>query len=197
MHYEKQKRAKVDKCNICKQTKELTWDHVPPKAVLVEKSTYAAPLFSTLSSDSHQMTHYQSGIKYRTICAECNGALLGKYDAAYREFTQSVVQRLDALEDIIRTGGVIPRTITVELQINKVLRSICGHLLSMKKVFDDKTRTDEHLRKYVLNERLKLDNEHLFCWFYPYPTLPLRNWYCSICTVTEKLRSASSKSAGY
>lgn len=80
MNYIKQKRNQVDRCNICGRLTKLTWDHIPPKAVLNEPNTYANTLFSEseLPSINKHMAHYQSGIKYRSICADAIMLSLGR-----------------------------------------------------------------------------------------------------------------------
>ena len=173
MNYIKQKREQIDRCNICGRLTKLTWDHVPPKAVLYEPNIYANDLFSEaeLPSPNNYMAHYQSGIKYRTICADCNNVTLGKNDNAYKEFIDVIVTQWETTIKAIRQGIEVPRSITVNVQINRVLRAICGHFLAMKPIYDDKTVVDEYLRTYVQDETLKFEKENLFCWFYPYSTI--------------------------
>lgn len=65
----------------------------------------------------------------------------------------------------------MPKSFTVNMQINKILRAICGHFLAMKTLYDNQTPTDKYLRAYVWDESLKLENEKLFSWFYPYSTV--------------------------
>ena len=173
MNYIKQKRNQVDRCNICGRLTKLTWDHIPPKAVLNEPNTYANTLFSEseLPSINKHMAHYQSGIKYRSICADCNNVVLGKNDIVYKEFIDEIVAQLETAENAIQQGIVVPRIITVSVKINRVLRAICGHILAMKTIYDDQTITDDYLRAYVKDESLRLEKENLFSWFYPYSTV--------------------------
>lgn len=173
MNYIKQKRNQVDRCNICGRLTKLTWDHVPPKAVLNEPNTFANTLFSEseLPSPYKYMAHYQSGIKYRSICADCNNFVLGKNDKAYKEFNDEIIAQMEITAKAIQQGIVVPRNFTVNVQINRVLRAICGHFLAMKTIYDDETLTDEYLRVYVQDECLRLENEKLFSWFYPYSTV--------------------------
>lgn len=173
MNYIKQKRKQVDRCNICGRVTKLTWDHVPPKAVLNEPNTYANTLFSEyeLPSPNKHMAHYQSGIKYRSICADCNNAVLGKNDFVYKNFIDEIVTQLEMVAKAIQQGIALPRRITVNVKINRILRAICGHFLAMKTIYDDKNLADEYLRTYVQDESLRLEKENLFSWFYPYSTV--------------------------
>lgn len=173
MRYIKHKGPKVDRCSICGEMKALTWDHVPPKAVLANPDTYASTLFwdEGMPSAQHHMRHYQSGIKYRTVCAECNNVLIGKNDEAYKEFHSAVVERLRIASLGVRQGLVMPSSITVHTRINRVLRAICGHFLAMKQGYDDEATVDGCLRAYLQDETMKMDGIYVFSWFYPYPSV--------------------------
>lgn len=173
MKYIKHKGPKVDKCSIRGKTKELTWDHVPPKAVLVKPNTYVSTLFwdEGMPSAKRHMRHYQSGIKYRTVCADCNNVLIGKNDEAYKEFHSAVVERLKVAALSAELGLVMPSSITVPTRVNRVLRAVCGHFLAMKQGYGDTLVVDKCLRTYLQDETLRLEDIHAFCWFYPYPTV--------------------------
>ncbi len=174
MHYIKQKRAKMDHCNICGSFRKLTWDHVPPKSTLLEPDTISNTIFGGMPTESKHLKHYQSGIKYRTVCAECNNVVLGQNDNAYKEFILEVRKRLKDYSRLYLDTGKGQNTIIVKTKINRVLRSICGHFLSMKEFYDCENVTDNQLRKYVLDTGSKLTSFeaiNLFCWFYPYPTV--------------------------
>lgn len=155
------------------KTKVLTWDHVPPKAVLTESDTYANTLFCEegMPSAKHHMRHYQSGIKYRTVCADCNNVLIGKNDEAYKEFHSAIVERLRDASLSAEQGLVMPPSITVHTRINRVLRAVCGHFLAMKQRYDDAVIVDRCMRAYLQDETLRMEDIHAFCWFYPYPTV--------------------------
>ena len=173
MKYIKHKGPKVDKCSICGKMKELTWDHVPPKAVLIKPNTYASTLFwdEGMPSAKRHMRHYQSGIKYRTVCADCNNVLIGKNDEAYKKFHSELVERLEIASLSAEQGLVTPSNITVPTRINRVLRAICGHFLAMKQGYDDAAIVDRRMRSYLQDEKLRMEGIYMFCWFYPYPTV--------------------------
>lgn len=173
MKYIKHKGPRIDKCSICGKTKLLTWDHVPPKAVLIEPDTYASTLFCEegMPSAKRHMRHYQSGIKYRTVCADCNNVLIGKNDEAYKELHRSIVERLRVASLSAEQGLVMLPSITVHARINRVLRAMCGHFLAMKQGYDDEAIVDRCMRVYLQDETLRMEDVHTFCWFYPYPTV--------------------------
>lgn len=94
MNYIKEKRDKTGQCNICGKTEQLTWDHVPPKNCFNNKRTEYNSLFSELISEDKRFEIAQSGIKFRTICRDCNNSLLGsKYDTELKK----LVDQLDLM----------------------------------------------------------------------------------------------------
>ena len=161
--YIKETRAKVDRCNICGRVRELTWDHVPPKATLVKPNVYASTVFSQMPTADSHMKQYQSGIKYRSICRECNSERIGRNDIELAKFTKGAA-------DYLITKGP-ETTYTTTVKINRVLRAICGHFLAMKLSFDRKVISDKAIRGYVLRSDKKLERLKVFCWFYPYSTI--------------------------
>jgi len=175
LYYKKKKRSLIDYCNICGRKTKLTWDHVPPKSVKIGDCAYADTLFAgEIPSETKYGKKYQNGVKYRTICQECNGDLLGKYDKCYARFIEVVNQSIESKCQDVLNGVVInpiDEEVTVEVQINKILRSILGHFLSMKAVYDKDTTVDEYLRLYLKDESLELTGIKLYTWLYPYSTI--------------------------
>ena len=93
MIYIKETRAKIDRCNICGRIRELTWDHVPPQSSLLKPNVYASTIFGKIPTNESHMRRYQSGIKYRSICRECNN-MLSRYDIVYKKFHTDVISQL-------------------------------------------------------------------------------------------------------
>lgn len=96
MKYSREKRDVKDYCNICGKYGRLTWDHVPPKACdnydLVKYGT-----FFDIQDEDPFYSISQNGIKYRSICSNCNNKLLGSnYDIELINFTNTVASLLDS-----------------------------------------------------------------------------------------------------
>ena len=175
LHYIKQKRSQNDYCNICGKYKKLTWDHVPPKSVRIAQGDYANTLFAEgIPTKNKHMKDFQNGVKYRNICAECNGDILGKYDTVYADFIRKVNDCLERLtQEVLAEKIINPGTqlIKVDVQINRILRSVIGHFLAMKSVYDKSTVIDNYLRVYLQDEKMQLSDINIFSWFYPYITI--------------------------
>ncbi len=171
MRYIKTKKHSISECNICGQVKNLTWDHVPPKGILSDPAVYANTVFTQMPTPTNHMKEYQSGIRYRTICRECNNVVLGKNDMAYKEFMDQLIQ---AMKIITQSQAYYPRMglcVDIPCKINRILRAMCGHVLAAKEEYDSKKLTDGYMREYVLDENLKLEKIKIFTWVYPYSTI--------------------------
>lgn len=165
MRYIEHKRNQVDRCNICGNVEELKWDHVPPKSSGNSVEINVNTLYKGLPTEDSYQRKYQNGIKFRSLCQSCNSVLLSKYDVAYKRFVEDIKQ-------LLKTSVTLPQTVHIPIEINKVLRSVCGHIVAAKNHYDDVNTIDPELRKYVLDEQYKINPDFkLYYWIYPYKTV--------------------------
>ncbi len=143
--------------------RDLTWDHVPPKSTLIKPETFASTMFGTMPSPNSHMIRYQSGIKYRSICQECNNEILGRNDKDYQKFNQDVIR-------FLTTPGKSD-ILVITTKINRVLRAVCGHMIAMATCFNRKVISDKDMRGFILDEKSKLKRMRIYAWFYPYSTI--------------------------
>lgn len=171
MHYVKNKRAKVGPCNICTNTCSLSWDHVPPKGSIEISTVEMRVLYETLAGKDEDLKirESQNGLKYRTICSECNEFLGRNYDQVIKDFAISVGRYLKS--NLTFATVVNHRTKPV-----KLMRGILGHILSAKVEFDN-VQLDEQVRNFIFDENAIIpDDIHIFYWVYPYDcTIILRD----------------------
>src|SRR5713226_5715297 len=64
--------AKVGYCNICGRHRPLTADHVPPKGSGGLSDAELKTLSRYLLLDAHRPKIYQNGVKFPTLCGDCN-----------------------------------------------------------------------------------------------------------------------------
>ncbi|MGE1198303.1 hypothetical protein ACQJ18_26825 [Priestia megaterium] len=161
--YKKYSREKVSKCNICLKEANLSWDHVPPKAGIKLTAVEQEPLMQYLSGDYEERTYKisQNGVKYRTLCPECNAKLGSYYDISLNNFAKEIGQ-------ILKSRVAFPKIIKIKTKPSHLVRAICGHLLAAKNEIDF-TTFDTSMRDFVFNETKKVpDNYKIFYWLYPY-----------------------------
>lgn len=158
--YEKQKRDKIDKCNICGSLSILTWDHVPPKFCFNTEKVRYNRIFNKDNKEAKLLTS-QNGIKYRSICDNCNNNLLGsKYDKEYKKI-------VDLLYNLYINKGSIAQYIDVQnVKVNKLARAIVGHFLAAKNSYSN-TKIDQQLREYFLDDK-KLPPKSMSLLYYVY-----------------------------
>lgn len=163
--YAREKRNKKDRCNICGRISDLTWDHVPPKFCFNDERTQYNSIFE-INNKKKYTRIAQNGIKYRSICAECNNNLLGSnYDKEYKKL-------VDLLYKLYIAPGTIPQYLEIQnLKVNKIARAIVGHFLAARNEYFD-GKLENELRKYFLNDKLKPPKElKLLYYVYIYNTI--------------------------
>lgn len=152
-------------CNICLRPKTLTEDHVPPKGVVGNDAVIIDPVLSRMATGKpfqHKLIS-QNGVKFKTICADCNGRMkqgdnrLKRLAREVRSIIESPIYRL--------------RPVLVNTPPNIIMRSVLGHLLAAK--------TETGYKPFEVNTRPCIqdysvsipDNLHLFYWVYPFRTI--------------------------
>lgn len=160
LHYVKIKRDKIGVCNICGKESKLSWDHVPPKGAII----YDDVIISSISNNFIEVEKpprelSQNGMKFRTICSDCNSLVGSKYDSTFNDF----IHRLCTL--IEENLGKL-MTIEIDVDIELLLKSIFAHMLSAKSEIEH-TVPDTFMREYLLNNK-DISNINIHYWFYPF-----------------------------
>jgi hypothetical protein len=108
----------------------------------------------------------QGGVKYRTLCEDCNSKRLGvEYDPDLIRFAQDVDRFLSALNVRI----VVPSHSLVRTRPQRMLRSVIGHILAaaVERLADGDW--DRELVKYFLNDGLSFPAcARVHYWVYPF-----------------------------
>jgi hypothetical protein len=101
------KRTKVGKCKLCLKTKELNFEHIPPRSAfnketkyyIVDQTEYYKKAkeytFENLKPKSRKE---QGGVGEYSFCIDCNGFLGSKYVRTYKEFAHiamNIIQSSD------------------------------------------------------------------------------------------------------
>ena len=163
MYYAKSKREKKSICNLCRVEKELSWDHVPPKGGIelttVQMETIHALMIG--NAENKKLRESQNGMKYRTICGDCNAYLGTEFDPTLNDFALSVG---GYLQSTIK----LPDTISHKVKPQRLMKAILGHIVAAKVEIED-TLFDQQARAYVLDIKAPLPKDiHVFYWLYPH-----------------------------
>jgi hypothetical protein len=163
IQYVKLKREKVGKCNLCRRTRPLTWDHVPPQGSLQPTAVEVRSVFAALTGNKAGFppSESQNGVKYRTLCKSCNEFLGSKYDTVIKEFAKTVAGYL-------RSSLSLPNPIHHRTKPAAIVRGILGHLIAAKIQTDD-ALFDKEVAPCILDESQPVpSNIHVFYWLFPY-----------------------------
>lgn len=165
MEYVKHKRGKISICNICRQKKQLSWDHIPPKGGIEISAVEMETLLQAFAGgkEHRNMTLSQNGVKYRTICSNCNNLLGRCYDPVLNKFANEVGCYL-------KTKIHLPEVIHHKTKPLRLMKAIVGHLVAAKANIEN-TQFDKQAREFVLDENARLPKTvNIFYWPYPYNT---------------------------
>ncbi len=163
MFYAKTKRELNGPCNICKNPSILTWDHIPPKGGIellpVQLDNFFCKLKGTSATEA-RMGRSPDGVKYRTICKDCNSFLGAEFDEVINKLNSDITK-------LVSTQLIMPDTITVKTYPLRLMKGLIGHLLAARIDFWDEPFENE-LRDFVLNPR-KTCLENVFIAYFSRP----------------------------
>lgn len=160
-YYGKKKKAKVDICNICGKKGKLTWEHVPSKSCNNNTNYRINKLFTV---DKTKLVYEsQNGIKYRTICEECNnkklGANLDKEFLLFYQQTKDFVEAAKSREEV----GII------NINLVDVIKCLFCKFLAMDIEFM-RDKVSMAMRNFIFENKIS-DNLHVYFRLYPYNTI--------------------------
>lgn len=158
--------SKIGYCNICGQWEKLTEDHTPPKGCIRLGQIQIQHIANHLSAENVKgdgtIRNFQSGIKYRTLCGNCNNNFLGaRNDPVLIDFINSITESLQSFRDL-RYG------VDIKTKPQRLMRSLLGHIAAQGVNRYDKGIHTEHFRDYLLDESKPLP-EFLTIYFWLYP----------------------------
>jgi len=151
------------RCNICGRESKLTEDHVPPKGCPKVGQARLMEIMAFLGSRQEKIRtrNFQRGITYRTICAECNSALLGQ------QYDPELISFLRKIESGLSNRIFLPIELTTKP--NRLVRSVVGHLIAHGVGLHRTGSMYEDLTDYFLDPRSSWPRS-LQLFFWPYPS---------------------------
>lgn len=133
-----QKENNDNICNICNcHYDKLSKDHVPPKCM---GNVGAGLYWNYLQRNGNKSKTYSDGIKFQTICQECNRRL--------KVFDDSINGLYKTLKYKKVTSN---QSLSVKIKPNSIIRGIFGHFLSAKS-FHERSSFDEIFYNSVINK---------------------------------------------
>jgi len=111
-------------CSICNIESKLTFDHVPPQSC-GNHGLYKINTFPEIT----KWQFSRNGLKFKTICANCNNVLLGSTDKDLAEFCDRVKTYLKGIKNNIS----YPNSYNIEINPQNIIKGVIGHLLAAKR----------------------------------------------------------------
>ena len=149
----------VGKCAICGKEKQLSYDHIPPKCCGNSGDSYYISFTPEYLGGRTRMAkhkHSQNGIKFLTICNDCNNNLGAKYDKDLGNFRQYVIEAIK--------GNDNPK---YSFDITKAIKGLIGHLLAASKY--DPSLPAKAMRDFYFDRNNDLVKKYsLMVCYYPY-----------------------------
>lgn len=114
----------------------------------------------------------QNGLKYRTICSDCNSAL-ARYDLAFKKLLMDVKM-------LLKSSLILPNPIKINTYPVRIAKCVLGHLLAAK-TNDCYTIQDNQIRKYISDDNEKMPKDiRIFFWLYPYNCTIIKTDVCEL-----------------
>jgi hypothetical protein len=164
--YIRYKREKNGRCNICKRNSRLTWDHVPPKGSIDITPVEMESLLDRIAADpaTHRPTISQNGVKYRSICSDCNNRLGKLYDPVLNQFSKDVGQ-------FLKSQLHFQQVLHLRTRPTALIRAVIGHLLAASS-HPDSGIGSKSLLGFLFDENAVVPSGiSVFYWVYPYASI--------------------------
>lgn len=146
-------------CALCGHYEKLTDDHVPPEGVGNFDRWRGLSYMTKMSGNDQEIgsRRFPSGIRFKTICADCNNRLGGREDKALIDCYESV-------RKIVESPLLLSPLMQIPAKPNLIIRSLFAHIAAAN---DDgqPSRFDDEARAIFNNKKsLRLSSWNLFYW---------------------------------
>ena len=150
-------------CALCQSHSKLTEAHVPPKSVGNTDEWVTRSYMTSLAARNDEVyfpRHFKGGLRFKTLCRDCNSSLGGREDKAIASFFEQVRRRI---ESPIAVATPIVRVVA---KPNLLFRGLLAHMASandsgMPCSFDAEAR-----EMFFGKRELRQSSWNLFYWLY-------------------------------
>ena len=157
---------KVGRCNICGAVGPLTEDHSPPKSCHRPKAVQVRHIVDLLAAERSPTERpsriLQNGLKFKTLCHQCNNDYLGlRYDPALANFT-------NAVSSFLTSSITLPEVANIRGNPQRMMRSIFGHVAAQGVDRYLKGKETEQLVEWFKDDTAVLP-EGIRFYYWPFP----------------------------
>ncbi|WP_285409612.1 hypothetical protein [Pseudomonas sp. FR229a] len=156
------------RCNLCLKRSQMTEDHIFPQGIAIPGQRQVTKILHKVDPDfrGRQGTSLvQNGLKKSTLCADCNNRILGaKLDPALIKLCKDVGVQIS-----LGRFPMLPSIVVQHIELNKVAKSVAGHLLALDEYPQATHKTARELRRFILRDDATLPPTLRFhMWLYPF-----------------------------
>jgi len=157
---------KIGRCNICGAVGSLTEDHSPPKSCHRPKAVQVRHIVDLLDAECSPTERpsriLQNGLKFKTLCHQCNNDYLGlRYDPALASFTNTV-------SNFLSSSMTLPEVANIRGNPQWIMRSIFGHVAAQGVDRYLKGKETEQLVDWFKDDTAPLP-EGIRFYYWPFP----------------------------
>ncbi len=148
-------------CALCRHYGKLTENHVPPESVGNSDRWLAQSYLTAVAGDPGLVRgrRFPGGVRFRTLCAECNNKLGGREDQALLNFYQEVTK-------LVESPFVLPPLMRIPAKPNLIIRGLMAHIVSANDT-GVPSRFDIEARSIFFGHKpLRLSSWNVFYWLY-------------------------------
>ena len=160
--------SEVGECNICGDVGPLCEDHVPPQGCVRPTSVAIRRVLARISPDKKSGKgargwNSHDGVKFKTLCINCNTALLGAtLDPALIEFSNAVAR-------VAQSPVHLPPVVSIPSDVGRVARSVVGHIFAHERCAYNQKISPLAWKLWLSDLSLPIPSGHdLHYWLYPY-----------------------------
>ena len=148
-------------CALCRHYSKLTENHVPPESTGNADRWLAQSYLTTVTGDSDLIfgRRFNGGIRFRTLCADCNNKLGGREDKALLAFNEQVTK-------LVESPFQLPPLMRIAAKPNLIIRGLLAHSVSANDT-GVPSRFDEEARSIFFGKKaMRLSSWNVFYWIY-------------------------------
>ena len=163
-------------CALCRTYANLTEDHIPPEAV-GNNGSWIARSYLTNAAGNKELIfgrEFRGGIRFRTLCTECNSGLGGREDKA-------LVQFFDRVLKLVNSPLILNPIMRVSVKPNLIYRALLAHMIAANDAGVPSAFDAEGRNIFFGKQSLRLSSWNLFYWIYTGPSIfVMRNAYYTV-----------------
>ena len=153
-------------CALCRQQSDLTENHVPPASV-GNDDHWLAQSYMTASTADKELYFgrlFRGGVRFRTLCRDCNSRLGGKEDKVIADLYGRV-------RKLVESQLRLPPIAQVCTKPNLLIKGLMAHIVSANDSGIPNTFDTEARKMFFEQQSLHLSSWNLFYWVYRGPFL--------------------------